>query len=264
MQPKRRLAPPTPDEGPIMMAVGATAAIALGAILATVRDQVGQTNAALALMVVVVGAAALGGRVAGAGTAVAAVLSFDFFHTRPYLSLTIDSRDDVETTVLLLVAALAVGTLATAGRIARHEAGGARSELARIHRVAEAASSGDEPGTVTAIAERELVELLGLAACHFETIERQQTGPLPQLGRSGAITSTTGLRRAPKPDGAALGFELPESGAEIPVLSRGRRIGRFVLTPTRGVGTSLEQRMVAVIIADQVAALWDRQPPVRK
>ena len=62
------------------------------------------TNAALVLMIVVVAVAALGGRVAGVVTALAAVVSFDFFHTEPYLSLTIDSRDDIETTVLLLIA----------------------------------------------------------------------------------------------------------------------------------------------------------------
>ena len=53
-------------------------------------------------MIVVVAVAALGGRMAGIVTALAAVASFDFFHTRPYLSMAIDSREDVETTVLLL------------------------------------------------------------------------------------------------------------------------------------------------------------------
>ena len=50
-------------------------------------------------MIVVVAVAALGGRAAGIVTALAAVASFDFFHTQPYLSLAIDSRDDIETTV---------------------------------------------------------------------------------------------------------------------------------------------------------------------
>ena len=56
-------------------------------------------------------------------------------------------------------------------------------------------------------------------------------------------------------DGAG-GFELPEQGAEIPVLVRGQQIGRFVLEPTPGVAVSLEQRLVAVAIADQVATVW--------
>ena len=57
------------------------------------------------------------------------------------------------------------------------------------------------------------------------------------------------------PDGAG-GFELPEQGVELPVLARGQHIGRFLLSPTSGVAVSLEQRLVAVAIADQVAAVW--------
>ena len=66
----------------------------------------------LVLVVVVVVAAVTGGRVAGAVAAITAALSFDFFHTTPYLSLTMDSSDDVETTVLLLIVGVVVGTIA--------------------------------------------------------------------------------------------------------------------------------------------------------
>src|SRR5688572_11237269 len=86
------------------LVVGSPATVGVGALLAVVRDVVNQTNAALVLMVVLVAVAALGGRAAGVVTALGAVVSFDFFMTQPYLSLTIDSRDDVETTVLLLIA----------------------------------------------------------------------------------------------------------------------------------------------------------------
>jgi hypothetical protein len=36
------------------------------------------------------------------------------------------------------------------------------------------------------------------------------------------------------------------------VLARGRPVGRFVLTPHPGVGVTLERRIVAVALADQV------------
>ena len=52
------------------------------------------------------------------------------------------------------------------------------------------------------------------------------------------------------------GFELPADGVELPVLARGQHIGRFVLVPTPGQAVSLEERLVAVAIADQVAAVW--------
>ena len=56
--------------------------------------------------------------------------------------------------------------------------------------------------------------------------------------------------------GHRAGFELPEQGVDLPVLARGREIGRFVLIPTPGIATTLEERVVAVAIADQVATVW--------
>jgi hypothetical protein len=50
------------------------------------------------------------------------------------------------------------------------------------------------------------------------------------------------------------GFELSAEGVELPVYGRGHQLGRFVLEPTAGVGVSLDQRVVAVAIADQVGA----------
>lgn len=51
------------------------------------------------------------------------------------------------------------------------------------------------------------------------------------------------------------GFELPSDGAELQVLSRGQPVGRFVLVPKPGTGFSLDQRVVAVALADQVGAV---------
>jgi hypothetical protein len=54
--------------------------------------------------------------------------------------------------------------------------------------------------------------------------------------------------------GDAAGFAFPASGVELPVLGRGNVIGRFVLVPQPETSVSLEQRVVAVAIADQVGA----------
>ena len=101
----------------IGVVVGVPAAVGAGAVMAAFRPLFDGTNTALVLMIVVVAVAALGGRAAGIITALIAVVSFDFFHTEPYLSLTIDSRDDIETTLLLLVAGVLVGTIASAGPV---------------------------------------------------------------------------------------------------------------------------------------------------
>ncbi len=239
----------------IGVAVGVPATIAVAAFLALFRSIFDATNAALVLMIVVVAVAAIGGRAAGVVASLSAVAAFDFFHTKPYLSLAIDSRDDVETALLLLIAALLVGTIASWGRSGHRRAGTARSEVKRIHRVAEAAVSGTAPADVIAVAQDELGGLLTLHAARFEALPTADLRVLPRIGRNGAIEGVQDHRFGRLPDGAG-GFELPEQGVELPVLARGQHIGRFLLSPTHGIATSLEQRLVAVAIADQVAAVW--------
>jgi hypothetical protein len=100
-----------------------------------------------------------------------------------------------------------------------------------------------------------LRELLSLHEARFEALPTHDLRVLPRIGRNGAIEGVQDRRFGRLPDGAG-GFELPEQGAELPVLARGQHIGRFLLSPTHGVAVSLEQRLVAVAIADQVAAVW--------
>jgi hypothetical protein len=47
---------------------------------------------------------------------------------------------------------------------------------------------------------------------------------------------------------------LPALGAEIPVAARGQTFGRFVLVPDTSVGVSIEERIVAVALVDQLGA----------
>jgi len=242
----------------IGLVVGVPATVTVGAVLATLRSLFDETNAALVLMIVVVAVAMVGGRAAGIVTALAAVVSFDFFHTEPYLSLAIDSRDDVETTLLLLVAGVLVGTIATAGRVARARAGTAGNEIRRIHRVAEASVSGRSPADVIAIAQDELRALLDLAESRFEAFPTEDLRVRPRIGRNGSIEGVLDRTFRRNDDGRS-GFELPADGVELPVLARGQPIGRFLLVPRPGVAVSLEQRLVAVAIADQVAAVWTPQ-----
>ncbi|MGH9246117.1 MAG: DUF4118 domain-containing protein [Acidimicrobiales bacterium] len=225
--------------------VGGIGPIAAAATLVPVRGEINHANVGLVLVVVVVAAAYLGGRGAGALAAASSALSFDFFHTQPYLRLTIDAADDVETTILLLVVGLAVGQIASSARARKAAIAAGQSEIARIHRVAEMVANGAEAATVLFAAQEELMALLDLSRCRFEAPpdERQ----LARLERSGVVVGLTHWRLA-----KAGGFELPEGGVELEVLARGHPVGRFVLEPTPGVGVPLERRVVAVAIADQV------------
>ena len=96
--------------------IGGIGPIVVAAALVPLRNEIDNANLALAMVVVVVVAAAVGGRGAGVLAAVIATISYDFFLTRPYLSLTIDSADDVETTIFLLVIGLLVGEIVVRSR----------------------------------------------------------------------------------------------------------------------------------------------------
>lgn len=227
------------------LVLGGLAPIVVAAVLVGVRGRIQNANVALILVVVVVATAAIGGRMAGAASAVISALSFNFFHTQPYLRLTIDSADDVETTVLLLVVGLLVGHITARAMRARASAAGSSLEIRRIHRVAERAARGEEAAEVLEAAQGELIELLTLQSCRFEA--QPFLTALPRLERGGQLDQRVWRYRDE-------GFELSPEGVELPVYGRGQQLGRFVLEPTAGVGVSLEQRVVAVAIADQVGA----------
>ena len=130
------------------------------------------------------GVAAVGGRAAGIVTALTAVVSFDFFHTQPYLSLAIDSRDDIETTVLLLVAAVLVGTIATAGRSARRRGHGAGRDPAHPPSRRGRRVRRRRRPQVIAIAQDELRDLLRCSESRFEALPDPTTDAMLPATRS--------------------------------------------------------------------------------
>lgn len=199
--------------------------IVVAALLVPLRDELVSTNLALILVLVVVLAAIAGGRGPGLLAAVVTTMSYDFFLTRPYLSLTIDSADDIETTLILLVIGLLVGQLVVSARRSRRAAARGADEVARLHRVAELAASGAPIDELVRSVERELTGLLTLRACRFERPPFEP--PLPRLERSGAITG------APSRRFSGEGFVLPHEGVELLVLGRGRELG---LRPHAGPG----------------------------
>lgn len=231
----------------IGVAIGGIGPVVVAGALVGIRDEIVNANVALILVLVVVLAASTGGWQAGAVAAVMSAVSFEFFHTRPYLRLTIASGDDVETTLLLLGVGVSVGYLSSRARAARLAATTGRAEIRRIHRIAELAAGGVPAADVLLAGQDELRELLGLSVCRFEAPPFGL--PLARIERNGAVTGVTEHRFTRGE------FELPREGAELPVLARGQQIGRFVLEPKPGVGVSLEQRVVAVAIADQIGTV---------
>src|SRR5436853_2825620 len=152
----------------IDIGLGGLAPIVAGAALVAVRGHVDPANVALVLGIIVVVAGSVGGRAAGAVAALTAAASYDFFHTKPYLSLLIPDADDVEMTVLLLVLGLISGQLAWRTRVAARQRDGGRGGLDQIRRLADQVARGHESADVIATARGELVELLRLVDCQVE------------------------------------------------------------------------------------------------
>jgi uncharacterized protein DUF4118 len=232
------------------IALGGLAPILGAAALVAVRGHIANTNVALILAVVVVAAGALGGRAAGMMAGLTAAVSFDFFHTRPYLSLLIHDADDVEMTLLLLILGLVSGQLAWKAGVAARQRDGGRGGLDQIRRVADKVAQGEPSADVIATARAELIDLFQLVDCQFEAAPFRDRLDLPSLERNGVVAH----RRYRMHPGGELEVELPAEGIGLPVLSRGQIVGRFVLDFGPGAGATLEQRIVAIALADQVGA----------
>lgn len=101
--------------GRAAVAASVLAPLAVATVLLPFRDDLANTSVALVLVLVIVGVAATGHRVAGLLAALSAAVWFNFFWTVPYQTLVILSRADVETAVLLLLVGLAVTEVAVWG-----------------------------------------------------------------------------------------------------------------------------------------------------
>jgi Domain of unknown function (DUF4118) len=222
------------------------------AVLALVRAQVPNTDAALVIVVVVVAVASTGDRLAGTLAAVSSAAWFDFFLTEPYYRFVITRRDDLQTALLLLLVGLAVTEIGV--RSARHRLAATEeaSFVALINSVAaQAASCGPTDEFLNRVAT-ELVGLLGLRAARYERL-RLPGSQHPVLQRDGQLTWGEVVWSVP-----AMGF--PAEPIELPLRADGRRFGQFVLTPEPGTPLPKERLVVAGVLADQAAAAVARRP----
>jgi hypothetical protein len=221
--------------------------LAVSAVLAPFRAHLANTHVALILVVTVVAAAAFGNRVAGYLAALLAGVWFDVFFTEPFQRLTIADRSDVETAVLLLAVGVAVTELAVWGRrqaaIASREAG----YLAGIGAAAAVGAVGGSAQTLVRQVSDQLVATLGLRECRFERGVAGVGAP-PRLRRDGSVVWNGAVWNVDR-DG------LPaDADTELLVENGGRLHGRYLLGAHPRQRVSLEQRRVALTLADQVGA----------
>jgi len=238
----------TERDGPsalIGLALGALGPVVVALLLVPVRTELHNANLALMLVLVVVLAGIVGGPRAGALGAIVATLAFDFFLTEPYLSLKIETSADLETAVILLGVGLLVGTVASRGRRSERDRERAADAIARVHRVADRIAQGAPLAEVADVVTREVRDLLHLHDCWLEL--PRDAYVMPTLERGGTIAAS-------ERHWFSGGIAMSEDGVELPVLEQGALVGRIVLVgdPTQPV--TIEERVVAVALADQLGA----------
>lgn len=156
------------------------------ALLALMRDVIENTNAALILVLLVVGAASLGLRMAGLLAAASSALWFDFFLTAPYGRLTIIERSDIETTVLLVLVGAAVTEIALWGRRQQAKASRETGYLSGVLSAASQIGAGSGPATtVIEYVQTQLIDVLGLDRARFQAPTSET---LPTLLPDGTVT----------------------------------------------------------------------------
>lgn len=229
-------------------AVALAGPVVVSVALIPLRSEIRTSNLSLLLVLVVVVAAVLGGRLGGVIAALVSFASFDFFFTRPYYSFTINSRDDVETAVLLLIVGLTVGEVVVRARRSETRAAVSRAEVVRVRRLSELAAGGEPAGRLIGIVQGELVSLLHVDSCRFEPLPFRED--LPELTHQGVRIPGIETPTAPARDGRVA----------LPIYGAGRPVGRFILDLESGDGATgialpAEDRALAVALADQLGTV---------
>ncbi len=124
-----------------------------------------------------------------------------------------------------------------------------------INSAAQAVAAG---GSASALIEKvtsQLTQLLSLRSCSFQ-YGVAGLGRPARMQRDGSVTTEQGAWDVDA-GGIAGG-----AGIELLVESGGRFQGRFLMVPAPGARPTLEQRLLAVALADQVGAALATSHPV--
>lgn len=219
---------------------------AVAAALVPLRQHFADTAAALVLVAVVVGVASRGGRWPGWAAAVSSGVWFDFFLTRPYERMAIDAARDIETTAAIFAVGLVVSEIAEASRRNLAVAMSEGTYLALIRELSDVIATGAPVSEVIAWACSELAELLDLDECHFDP---RSDSRRPRLERTAEVEVVDAGRVDVGRDG------LPSGEVELVVQHRGDAHGVFVMSAGRRRGLTIEERLVALAVADRVGSV---------
>ncbi len=218
---------------------------ALGAF----KDSVTNATAVLVLVLFVVAVAAMGDRLAGLMAALSSAAAFDFYLTEPYQRFDIYDPNDVEAAVLLVLVGVGVTELALWGRRQQGRASRRAGYLEGVHQTAEII--GDRQSTPEQIIHRvaeQIRQVLDLDRCHFVP-DTQPSPQAPRIDHDGSLSrggQTLNIEQDGLPTHEEIGLIVSAAGVTR---------GHYLLTAaTRTRRPTLEQRKVAVLLADQVGA----------
>lgn len=225
-------------EGAAWAAAGFVASLLIGVVVEPFRETVGLENVALGYLLVVVVAAAVGGRAAGLISALSAALSYDFFLTTPYHSLRIDSVAQVITVALLFGTGL-VASLA--GRARRRQTAEADIQAGIIHllnTITRAAADGEDTDQVAAEGIHRLLDarrvVIRRGPPDDEVVVADVGEPeapldldhLTHLDAEGHVLD--GRPRPPR--GPMVRWVRPSQGAVLQLVRHRRPVGRLIVT----------------------------------
>ena len=230
----------------IGLTIAAFGPLLVAGLLVPFRDDLASANVVLVFVLVVVCGAAVGTRWSGALTAVVAAMSYDFFFTRPYQSLKIDNANDLETTLLLLAIGLIVAELVAFTRRHRAHAASRGDEIQMLRRTAELVAAGARlrrgahDGAATSSSSCSRWSSAATSRRRSPRRFRRSSAPV----RSTARTDV----------GSPASSPFPVSGPRSRSRRAGTTFGRLVLIPDASIGVSIEERIVAVALVDQLGA----------
>jgi hypothetical protein len=233
------------------------ASIVVGIILQPLRRTIGLENATIVYLLIVVIAAAYGGRAAGLVAALTAALSYDYFLTTPYNQLVIDTLAQI-VTVMLLFATGVVASLA--GRARRRSSVEARQQTDAL----TLAATGD--------ADRAAADgLYQLLDADRVTITR--TGPtgeavVAEVGRADEPVDPHDLPHLDQHGGLPRGFGLwhggrpprPSRGATVDLVRGHDHVGELVVVMEQGRPLPPTARLTLATVAHVLAAAAPHRP----
>ena len=217
-------------------------------VAAQLGGNVTAATAALVLVAIVVGAATTGDRLAGLVAAASGGLWFDYFLTEPFHQFTIEDSDDIEVTLLLVLVGIGVTELALWGGRQQGQASRRAGYLNGLMATSQIVSAQFSPTALADQIAAHIAELLEVDSCRFV-----EGGAIPSdsavLGPDGEVHVGGTLINVDR-DG------LPTLGETcLPARHHGQIQGLFlIVAATQVVRPTLEQRRVAVVLANQAGA----------